>query len=124
MASATGVMEIRGSYLRRALHRLAALCRGWGSHPSRRLRLSETLALGERRFVAVVEFERQKFLIGGTGNSVAMLTALPGAEMDSQNQTPAPVRQLANGQERGNDHDEVPTWGFAGDGPVVEMIRK
>ena len=60
----------------RILHWLAALVRSWRSHPSRQLYLRETLALGERRFIAVVEFERQKFLIAGTGSSVAMLTAL------------------------------------------------
>jgi flagellar biogenesis protein FliO len=50
---------------------------GWRSHSSRQLRLLETLALGERRFVAVIEFEQEKFLIGGSGNSVAMLATLP-----------------------------------------------
>jgi flagellar biogenesis protein FliO len=56
---------------------LTALGHSWRPHPSRQLYLRETLALGERRFIAVIEFERQKFLIAGTGTSVAMLTALP-----------------------------------------------
>ncbi len=42
----------------------------------RRLRLRETVALGEKRFVAVVEFERRRFLIGGAANSVNLLTEL------------------------------------------------
>lgn len=44
--------------------------------PDRRLRLAETLALGERRFVAVVEFERSRFLVGGTSASLVLLARL------------------------------------------------
>ena len=47
----------------------------------RRLRLSESLSLGEKRFVAVVEFETQKFLIGGGAQSVNLLARL-GEETD------------------------------------------
>jgi flagellar biogenesis protein FliO len=50
---------------------------GWGSRPQRQLRLCETLGLGERRFLAVVEFEQQRFLIAGTASSVALLAELP-----------------------------------------------
>lgn len=42
----------------------------------RRLRLCETVALGEKRFVAVIEFEKRRFLIGGASNSVSLLTEL------------------------------------------------
>ena len=41
----------------------------------RRLRLCESLPLGERRFVAVVEFERSRFLLGGTSASLVLLAA-------------------------------------------------
>jgi flagellar biogenesis protein FliO len=44
----------------------------------RRLRLTETLPLGERRFVAVLEFERERFLLGGTASSLVLLTRLKG----------------------------------------------
>lgn len=37
----------------------------------------ETAGLGERRFVAVVQFERQRFLIGGSPASVTLLAQLP-----------------------------------------------
>jgi len=47
-----------------------------GQRPSRRLRLSETLSLGERRFVAVIEFEQSRFLVGGTASSIVLLTQL------------------------------------------------
>ena len=42
----------------------------------RRLRVCETLSLGDRRFLAVVEFNRQEFLVGGSGNSFALLARL------------------------------------------------
>ena len=42
----------------------------------RRLRLCESLPLGERRFVAVVEFEQSRFLVGGTSGSLVLLARL------------------------------------------------
>lgn len=53
---------------------------------ARRLRLSETLSLGEKRFLAVVQFQQQEFLVGGTGNSIALLARLdaPRVTPDSQ----------------------------------------
>ncbi len=42
----------------------------------RRLRVCETLSLGERRFLAVIEFDRQEFLVGGTGTSLELLAQL------------------------------------------------
>jgi len=43
------------------------------------MRLCETLSLGDRRFLAVVVVEEQKFLVGGAGNSITLLTQLPGS---------------------------------------------
>jgi flagellar biogenesis protein FliO len=48
---------------------------------ARRLRLSETLSLGEKRFLAVVQFQKQEFLVGGTGNSIALLARLDAPEV-------------------------------------------
>lgn len=45
-------------------------------HAPRRLRLCESLPLGERRFVAVVEFEQARFLVGGTSTSLVLLARL------------------------------------------------
>ena len=42
----------------------------------RRLRLAETLPLGERRFVAVLEFEQFRFLLGGTASALVLLARL------------------------------------------------
>ena len=43
---------------------------------TRRLRVCETLSLGERRFLAVIEFDHQEFLVGGSGNSFSLLARL------------------------------------------------
>jgi flagellar biogenesis protein FliO len=53
-----------------------------GKRPARKLRLCESLALGERRFVAVIEFERRQFLVGGTGQSLVLLAKLEHAILD------------------------------------------
>jgi flagellar biogenesis protein FliO len=47
---------------------------------SKHLRLCESLALGDRRFVAVVEFERARFLLGGTASSLVLLSRLEDAD--------------------------------------------
>jgi flagellar biogenesis protein FliO len=49
------------------------------------LRLCETLPLGERRFVAVIEFEESRFLLGGTSSSLVLLSRLDRAREDAQN---------------------------------------
>jgi len=54
--------------------------------PQRRLRLCESLPLGERRFVAVVEFEQERFLVGGTSASLILLAHLD----NSAGVTPTP----------------------------------
>jgi flagellar biogenesis protein FliO len=45
--------------------------------PQRKLRLCESLALGEKRLVAVVQFEDLRFLVGSTGSSMTLLSPLP-----------------------------------------------
>jgi flagellar biogenesis protein FliO len=52
--------------------RMARLCH----RAPRRLRLQETLPLGEHRFVAVIEFESRRLLIGGTPSSLVLLAHL------------------------------------------------
>ena len=42
----------------------------------RRLRLSESLSLGEKRLIAVVEFEEQRFLVAATPESISLLRSL------------------------------------------------
>lgn len=47
-----------------------------GRRAPRRLRLRESLPLGEHRFIAVIEFEGKRLLIGGTPSSLVLLTQL------------------------------------------------
>ncbi len=65
--------QTRWTIARRWMQKLLG---GLRARPEKLLRLTETLSLGERRFLAVVECERQKFLIGGTASSVCLLTEL------------------------------------------------
>jgi hypothetical protein len=59
-----------------------------GRRAPRHLRLCESLPLGERRFVAVVEFEAERFLVGGTPSSMVLLSRL--ADCRKQDDGPAP----------------------------------
>ena len=55
----------------------------------KQLRLGETVALGEKRFVAVLEVEGRKFLIGGGSTGVSLLTALGPAQGFGEGLQPA-----------------------------------
>ncbi|HEX3353860.1 MAG TPA: flagellar biosynthetic protein FliO [Terriglobales bacterium] len=84
--------------------------------PPRQLRVAETLALGERRFLLLVEAGAQKFLIGSGGGAMTLLAELhpeklgceePGLqECRSRRQrleqppVPRPGPGLEQGQER------------------------
>ncbi len=63
-----------------------------GRHAPKRLRLCESLPLGERRFVAVIEFDASRFLVGGTASSLVLLSRLgdgsDGAEEGEQENVP------------------------------------
>ena len=52
-----------------------------GTRRTRRLRVCETLSLGERRFIAVIAFDRQEFLVGGSGNSLELLARLDNGKV-------------------------------------------
>lgn len=41
-----------------------------------RLKLRDTLSLGDRRFVALIEMESQQFLVGGSASTVTLLATL------------------------------------------------
>ncbi len=56
-------------------------CRAVKARKVRRLRVCESLSLGERRFFAVIEFDRQEFLVAGTGNSLVLLARLEGGKV-------------------------------------------
>jgi flagellar biogenesis protein FliO len=56
------------------LHRL--FCMVSIRRRERSLRVCETVSLGDKRFVAVVQFERRRFLLGVTPHSVSLLQGL------------------------------------------------
>jgi flagellar biogenesis protein FliO len=69
------------------------------------LRLCESLPLGERRFVAVVEFERMRFLLGGTPSSLVLLSRLD----DFRNRGDAATEQAGTGQDSSGNAAPTPT---------------
>jgi Flagellar biosynthesis protein, FliO len=42
----------------------------------KRLRVCETVPLGEKRFIAVIQVDDKQFLLGGSSNSVSLLAQL------------------------------------------------
>ncbi len=53
----------------------------------RRLRLCEMLSLGEKRFVAVVEYGNEKFLLAGTPQNISLLKRLDSNGEDAQTES-------------------------------------
>jgi len=45
------------------------------------MRLCETLPLGEKRFLAIVQIEQQRFLIATTNQSISLLYCLEGSSL-------------------------------------------
>lgn len=71
------------------------LLRAYGPK-AKSLRLCENLPLGERRFVAVVEFEQTRFLIGGTPSTLVLLSRLGGAHSSSRAKTGFDTSRIGN----------------------------
>jgi len=67
-----GWMRSGAGHAVRLLRRMLQLSR----RSSKQLRLCENLPLGDRRFVAVIEFEGSRFLLGGTPSSLTLLAQL------------------------------------------------
>ncbi len=55
-----------------------ACSRSLTSQRSRRLRIRETVSLGEKRFLCIVQIDDKEYLIGGGTTNVSMLTRLEG----------------------------------------------
>jgi len=47
------------------------------------MRLCETISLGEKRFLAIVQVDEERILVGGSASSVALLTRLADKEQFS-----------------------------------------
>lgn len=46
---------------------------------TRRLRVTETVSLGEKRFVSILEVDGEQFLLGGSTSSLVLLAKLEGS---------------------------------------------
>ncbi len=70
--------------------------RAWrlARHEPKRLRLCESLALGDRRFVAVVEFEGARFLLGGTATSLVLLSRLADNRVGCEEEMRFPASEV------------------------------
>jgi hypothetical protein len=53
------------------------ICRIGIQRKPKALAIRESATLGDRRFVSVIQFERQRFLIGSSPSSVTLLAQLP-----------------------------------------------
>ena len=83
-----------GGLLRAAWRRALALTR-----PGKKcLRLCQNLSLGERRFVAVVEYENTRFLLGGTASSLVLLARL-NDQRDSGGAAPSAEKVVGSDRE-------------------------
>lgn len=66
-----------GNYLLGLLVRLVALAKKIHVRQTRkRLRVCETVPLGDKRFVAVIQVDDQQFLLGGSASSISLLAQL------------------------------------------------
>ncbi len=55
----------------------------------RNLKLVETLSIGEKRSVAVIEFDNQRYIVGNTPNQITLLAALPAKVAPAEEARPA-----------------------------------
>jgi flagellar biogenesis protein FliO len=75
-AQTTSTASASPAWLARLLASLSALLRCVKVRRHHSLRLCETLPLGEKRFLAVVQFEDRRFLIGATNQTISLLDRL------------------------------------------------
>jgi hypothetical protein len=69
--------SISGSSIWKSLIRKSWAFRIRVRRPRKQLSIRETAALGDRRFVSVIQFERRRFLIGSSPSSITLLSRLP-----------------------------------------------
>jgi Flagellar biosynthesis protein, FliO len=63
---------------------------------SRRLRVVESVSLGEKRFVSILNVDGEQFLIGGSTSNIALLAKLDGEQTTSFEK--ALARSVRNGE--------------------------
>lgn len=72
------VLQNASGLLSRALNWIRE--RQSGRSGGRRLKVTETVSLGEKRFVAVIQVDGNQYLVGGGATNVALLAQLKGNE--------------------------------------------
>jgi len=68
-------------FMSAASHRVAGSIKT--QRKSKALKLCESISLGEKRFLAIVQIDEERILIGGSASSVALLTRLAEKEQFS-----------------------------------------
>ena len=95
------------------------------------LSVRETAALGDRRFVSVIQFERQRFLIGSSPSAITLLAQLPDVSPSRRNgrRTLRRVEKLRNvttlSLSKGRDLQSPaigPAYGFFSGFTLTELI--
>lgn len=102
---ATQVLQFSPGALRYRLVALWNRCLRISRRTPKSLRLCASLPLGERRFVAVVEFEEARFLLGGTSSSLVLLARLADSGSRTEDDAESDSRGLAaekSGKNRNN----------------------
>jgi hypothetical protein len=64
---------------------------------TKRLRVAETVSLGEKRFVSIVSVEGREYLIGGGSTGVSLLAQLNPAAQATDSMRSMASRSMANG---------------------------
>lgn len=86
------------AWLSHSLEALRAFFRGLAiRRRERSLRLCESLPLGEKRLLAVVQFEGRRFLVGATSQSISLLDRLDPAPVGRQKRDSLPESSYLNG---------------------------
>jgi flagellar biogenesis protein FliO len=82
------------------------LVRGWSwlhakytQTATKRLRVSETVSLGEKRFVSIVRVEDREFLIGGGASGVSLLAQLGAVPESAAATWPKNVQSIQGGRQ-------------------------
>ncbi len=71
-----GIAQAAGSRIASFVSRMFSLATT--HRRERSLRLCEMLSLGEKRFIAVVEYGQEKFLLAGTPQNISLLKKFDG----------------------------------------------
>jgi len=82
--------------IRDTLIRLCRVVLTRARRPQKKLIVAESAALGDRRFISVVQFENQRFLIGSSPASVSLLACLPEVAADAKERPASPPTDLTD----------------------------